>query len=115
MSKPFIEIPNSWGSELINPEDIISIRSNDKSIFIKIENQPEKEVHFPIGKAEALLSQPYFVRCHRCHIVNILKIKHRIKKDSSIRLINDEQIPISDTYKKQFEQTLKEFCVKLGG
>ncbi len=114
MDKPFIEIPNSWGSELINPEDIISIHSNDKSICIKIENQEKKEVHFPIGKAEKLLTQPYFVRCHRRHIVNVLKIKHRIKKESCIRLINDEQIPISDTYKKQFEQTLKEFCVKFG-
>jgi len=114
-TKPFIELPTPFGSEFINPEIIISIQAKDKSICICTENANDKLVRLSMGKAEKLFSHSYFVRCHRCHIVNILKIKERINKQKKIRLINNVLVPLSDTYKENFEKTLKEFCKKWGG
>ena len=109
----FIELPCSIGSELVNPEDIISIRANDKSICIDLENHQKKSIKLSMGKAEKLLPQTHFVRCHRSHIINVLKIKGRIKKYSKLLLSNGQEIPVSQTCKKQLDETLNLYCKKL--
>jgi DNA-binding LytR/AlgR family response regulator len=112
-AKPFIELPTPLGSEFIDPEDIISIRANDKSIFISTESHKEKLVKLSIGKAQELFNHPFFVKCHRSHIINILKIKERIKLPQSIKLKNGNLVPLSDTYKEKFELVLKDYCKKV--
>lgn len=112
-NKPFIEIPSSLGGLFIRLEDIISIRSDDKSVFISLEDNLKMNVNLSIGRAEEILSQPYFVRCHRCHIINVLKIYERIKKKSSIKLVNGDVIPVSNKYKKQLEFTIDRYCNKV--
>jgi two-component system, LytTR family, response regulator len=111
-TKPFVELPTPLGSEFIDPEIIISIQAKDKSICICTENENEKLVRLSMGKAEKLFNHYYFVKCHRSHIVNILKIKERINKQNKIRLINNEWVPLSESYKENFEKTLKGFCNK---
>lgn len=114
-TKPFIELPTLLGSEFINPGDIAAICADNKSIVITFSCGKEKQVKLSIGKAEKLFSHKYFVKCHRCHIINILMIKERIKSPRSIKLTNDKIVPLSNTYKANFEQALHEYCKKWGG
>lgn len=110
-TKTIVEIPGPQGSEFINPEDIISIRANDKSIYISLVNHKnEKPVKLSFSKAEILFSHQYFIRCHRSHIINILKIRERNRKQASIKLVNNVSIPVSDSYKRKLEIALREFC-----
>ena len=111
-TKPLIELPTIIGKEYLNPEDIITIKANDKSISVSTENQDEKEVKLPFGRAEKLFDHPWFVKCHRSHIINIKKIKEYICKQNKIKLTNNILVPLSDRYKEKFEQVIKTFCKK---
>jgi len=113
--KPFIALPTLTGVELISPNDIISVFSDDKTISISIENRPKKTINISIGRAEKALDQNCFVRCHQRHIVNVLKIKEVRNQCSLVLLSNGEQIPISRSCKNEFKQILDSFCNKLGG
>jgi DNA-binding LytR/AlgR family response regulator len=115
-TKPFIELPTPQGSEFIDPATVIAIEANNKEILLQIENQEEKKgVKLAFSKAEKLFDHPYFVRCHRSHRVNILKIKEILKKEQIIRLTSGIEVPFSDTYKKQFTQALENYCKKCKG
>jgi DNA-binding LytR/AlgR family response regulator len=114
-AKPLIELPTPVGTEFIKPEVIISIRAIDKFICLNTDDQKERLIRMSIGKAEKLLNYPFFVRCHRSHIINILKIKELQKKLHSIKLEGDIIVPISDSCKKNFEQVLRNYCEKWGG
>jgi DNA-binding LytR/AlgR family response regulator len=111
-TKPIIELPTQNGSEFINPESIISIKACNKSIYLCSEIHKDKIVHISFGKAEKLLDNPFFVKCHRSYIINILKIKALNSKERKIIFSKDKSVPLSDTYKKNFEQALKKFCKK---
>ncbi len=112
--QPFIELPSFGGTEFINPEDICAIKADDKHICLFFEEQDEKQIRLSIGSAVKKLDLPYFVRCHRSYIVNVLKIKGRCKNGLQLQLKNDLSIPVSKSYKKTFGQELEKYCKKLG-
>ena len=111
--KPFIQLPTKKGIEIISPEDIISISSDDKTICIILESGRKHLINMPISKAEEILTQPYLVRCHQRHIVNLLKIREVISRNSTIVFLDGSQIPISRSYKKAIKKALDTFCEKL--
>jgi len=108
--KPLLELPTAKGSEFVNPEDIISIHANDKNIFVHIENQEKILVKLSIGRAEKLFDHPWFVKCHRSHIINILKIKEYLYKESLIKLVNGDKVPISESYLDDFNKVKGIYC-----
>jgi DNA-binding LytR/AlgR family response regulator len=101
--QPFIELPSFGGTEFINPEDICAIKVDDKHICLFFEEQDEKQIRLSIGSAVKKLDLPYFVRCHRSYIVNVLKIKGRCKNGLQLQLKNDLSIPVSKSYKKNIQ------------
>jgi DNA-binding LytR/AlgR family response regulator len=109
-NKTIVEIPSPRGCEYINPEDIICIKADNKSICLCFDNKTIKTVKLSMTEAEKIFSHVYFVRCHRCHIINILKIRERNRKKASIKLVNNVSIPVSDSYKRKLEIALREFC-----
>ena len=111
--KPLIQLPTKKGFEIISPEDIISISSDDKTICIVLDGGRKHLINMPISKAESILSQPYMVRCHQRHIINLLKIKEIINRNSMLVFLNGHQIPISRSYKKTIKNALDAFCEKL--
>jgi len=114
-NKPFVEIPTQTGREIINPEELISIVASNKTIILCLENQEEKKVNLPFGKALELFNHPFMVKCHRSHIINILKVKEILCKQKKIKLTNGKLLPISENCKKEFEQRLSAFCKCKGG
>lgn len=114
-NKTFIELPALKGTAFINPEAIIAIKADDKYISIILEEQAEKLIRLSIGKAEKKLAFPFLVRCHRSYIVNVLKIKGRHKNGLLLQLPDENNVPVSRSYKKSFEKALENYCQKLGG
>jgi len=113
--KQFIKLPTAKGEILIKPKEIICVRSSGRTVDVYLDDGTKKEAYLGLGKIEELLEFEYFYTCHRSHIINVLKIRGRIKKQSRVLLSDGQEIPVSETYKKQFEQSLKKYSEKLGG
>lgn len=109
-TKPYVELPTSLGSEIIKPEDIISIQAMDKCIIVAIENQDDRQVKLSFGRAATLFNHPFMVQCHRSHLINVLKIREILYKQKKIKLKNGKFVPISKSCKKDFEQCLSAWC-----
>jgi DNA-binding LytR/AlgR family response regulator len=114
-TKPLVELPTATGSLFVNPEDIISVRANNKTVLVSLENHDdEKQVKLNFGQAEGLLDYPYFLTCHRSFRINILKIKEKLK-EGKIRLKNGALIPLSEKCQNSFDEALKAYCKNRGG
>lgn len=112
-SKPFIQLPTKKGIEIVSPEDIISISSDNKTLNIVLEGGRKRMIKAPISRAEKILALPYLIRCHQRHIVNLLKIKEIINRNSKLICFDGQQIPVSRTYKKSVRDALDAYCEKL--
>jgi two-component system LytT family response regulator len=111
--KPFIQLPTKRGIEIISPEEIISISSDDKTLCINLESGRKHSINMAISRADEILSQPYLVRCHQRHIVNLLKIKEIVNRNSTLVFFDGREIPVSRTYKKALKNALDTYCEKL--
>jgi DNA-binding LytR/AlgR family response regulator len=109
-TKPFIELPTPFDTEFVSPHDIEHIIANNKTIFVTITNQEKKQVKLSFAQAEKLLDHPWFVKCHRSHIINIFKIKEYMHKESKIKLINGVEVPLSETYLDNFKMAKANYC-----
>ncbi|CAM1364087.1 LytR/AlgR family response regulator transcription factor [Tenacibaculum xiamenense] len=80
-------------------DELIFIKSEDH--YLALNTSGKKE--FIRGNISKIIKElpPNFVRCHRSYIVNINSIKQYNKE--SLLLINKAIIPVSRSYKKQFE------------
>ncbi len=112
-NKPFIQLPTKRGIEIISPEDIVSISSDDKTLSINLDGGRKHLITMAIGKADEILSQPYLVRCYQRHIVNLLKIKEVVNRNSTLIFLDGREIPVSRTYKKSLKNALDAYCEKL--
>ncbi len=112
-TKPFIQLPTKRGIEIISPEDIISISSDDKTLCINLDGGRKHMITMAISKADEILSQPYLVRCHQRYIVNLFKIREVVNKNSTLVFFDGREIPVSRTYKKTLKNALDTYCEKL--
>ena len=115
MNEQFIKLPTAKGEVLVKPEEIICISSCDKTVNVYLDNGTTIEALTAIGKMDKLVEYGYSFKCHRCHVVNLYKIKQIINGYSSIILNNGEEVSISRNRKKGFKNALDKVCKKWGG
>jgi len=111
-NKLFIQLPGKKGIEIIPQEEIISISSNNKILNFVLENGDQRTIRGNLYGVEENLTHPCLQRCHQRHIVNLHKIKEVIKLGNAFVMSNNEQIPVSRSYKKSAILALNNICVK---
>ncbi len=99
--KIFIRI----GSKLvsINHEELCYVQSDDNYCVLHMEDK-KYTAHQTLKELHKLVQPFGFQQCHRSYLINFNKITH-ISEDSAF--IDDIQIPIGKTYRKDFFNQLK--------
>lgn len=100
-----VEIPvNSRASDKIRPMDILYCKSAEHYVDFVWENGSHKLYRMKLNQAEELLQAYHFVRTHSRYLVNLEYICG-LSADRVI-LINQEEIPVSRTYKRKVHMTV---------
>jgi two-component system, LytTR family, response regulator len=89
--------------ELIDPRTVVCVEGNrNYSLFHVVDKKPYT-VSYSLGRFEAQLTQPYFMRVHKRFIVNLLEVKRYEKKEGgTLQMSNGMQIPVSPSKRKAF-------------
>lgn len=103
-----IAIPHKSDFVVIKIRNIIYIQaSRAYSHVLVFDTNEQTEKTYVYAKKlfyfEENLPQKLFVRVHRSWVININFVQSYSKKDFKITLKNNQQIPVSNTYKKAFE------------
>ena len=103
----FVFLKTEYRMQKVNFDDIFLIQGMKDYLMVKT-SQGNIMTLMNFKKMEELLPSDRFIRTHKSYMVSISKIesieRNRIK-------INDELIPISETYKNDFYDCLKGFGV----
>lgn len=104
-----ITIPYKTDSAVVKIKDIIHIQANRAYSKISVFNSDKQtKTEYTYAKKlvyfEENLPKQLFVRVHRSWVINFNFITSYSRKDNLITLINKQQIPISKSYKENFEK-----------
>ena len=113
--KPYIELPNSHGFEVIHQKNIISVSSDDKFITFTIEDNRKIRLRGTMAEAEEILTSRDLVRCHLRHFVNLRKIVRVLKQRKGLIMSSGEEIPISQSYRKMVFDAHGQLCNRWRG
>jgi len=113
--KPFIELPNNFGYEFINQNDIITVCSNDKYIIFTFENRRKIKLRGTMAKVEEVLTSPDLIRCHLRHFINLRKVICVLKQRKGLIMSSGEEIPISQSYRKMVFDAHGQLCNRWRG
>lgn len=89
-------------------KDILYFESNDRKICIKLRNGSCRSFYGKLSEIETEMAEGKipFLRIHQSYLVNYHHIKSRTK--TSVTLINDVVLPISEDRQKSFSKEYKE-------
>ncbi len=94
---------------LLNPQDILYIEVNQRTVFCHTKQQQYQLKH-NISYWEELLSDKGWFRCHRCYLINlnqVAEVSQMFNNTYDVRLHNcDTVIPVSRTYSNAFRDYL---------
>lgn len=104
-----IAIPYKSDFTIVKIENIVCIqasRSYSNITVVNTDKNIEKSYTYAkkLAYFEENLPKKQFIRIHRSWLINLNFIQAYSKKDSTITLENNLQIPVSKTYKEVFEQ-----------
>ncbi|WP_214226635.1 LytTR family DNA-binding domain-containing protein [Pedobacter sp. B4-66] len=89
---------------VLETKDILYVQGSSNYVTIYTDTR-EYLTNYSMIKVEQLLYSNQFLRVHKSYIVNLRKI---VKADNeSIFLTNGKDIPLSETYRKQFMNLMK--------
>lgn len=106
---PYIIINNDNGSYRVILQSISHIETFNRNLLVHTDNGNIASYQKMKHMAEALL-QYGFVRCHSSYIVNLFYVEKVEKMD--IQLVTSQKIPISQTKRKFFMESLAEYWGK---
>lgn len=107
--EPFITINNDNGSYKILHKSISYIETYNRNLLIHTEKE-NIVCYRKLKDMETQLSKSGFARCHSSFLINFLYVEKIEKFD--MKLITGEKIPISQTKKKQFMESLANYWGK---
>ncbi len=110
-----IQITTSIGQQLIDPHQIISVCPLGRNSIAYLEDDTKILAFKGIEEMEKLLDYPYFFRCHRNCIINLLKISMINHGYTSLQLHCGKEIQVSKHRKDELKQELARFCKSNGG
>lgn len=106
--KSFIEINVKDGIEYVNQQDIIRLEASRSYTEFHLENKVKYIASKPLKDFESKLDTRVFFRCHKSHIINLLKVRKFVNHDGFFALMNDGSLPeISRMQKDDFLERLK--------
>jgi DNA-binding LytR/AlgR family response regulator len=89
---------------VLETKDILYVQGSSNYVTIWTEKK-EYLTNYSMIKVEQLLHSNQFLRVHKSFIINLRKV---VKADNeTIFLINGKEIPLSETYRKQFMNLMK--------
>lgn len=96
------------GFDIIPCSEVLYIKSNGNYVLVFTTSSNKSIiVHSPLKAYDENKINLFFVRCHKCYVVNILQVRQYCIKDKSLILGNKAIIPVSDKYSKQIKQKLE--------
>ncbi|MFD2561686.1 LytR/AlgR family response regulator transcription factor [Aquimarina rubra] len=99
-----IAVPYKSDYAIISVQDILYIQADRMYSIIYTNQQKKYTVAKKLHYYEELLQEEgTFIRVHRSWIVNSDKIKYYSRKERSVQLLDDTDIPVSKGYKLAFE------------
>jgi len=87
--------------EFVNPDDIISCKSDSNYTMIYLTGDRKKLISKTLKEVEQWLSPYSFFRAHHSHLVNLQHIKEYVRADGGhLLLSNEKTIPVSRNRKE---------------
>jgi DNA-binding LytR/AlgR family response regulator len=105
-----IQISTTSGIELVNPLEIISVSPEKRKTLVYLHNEVKIIAHHGMDEMEKLLDYPWFFRCHKSCIVNLLKISLIEHGYEKLVLICGTTFPISKYRKAALKLALSQLC-----
>lgn len=100
----FMFVKSEYQSIRINYADVLYIESMKDYIKIYLKDQPNPVLTLmTIKSMQGKLPTQEFMRVHRSYIINLSKID---SVDGNLVMINNQLIPVGDSYKKEFKMYL---------
>lgn len=106
-SGEYMNFKNYSGEVLININNVIYFKADDHTLIIS--GPHEERVLGTMQELEENLKEKGFVRIHKSYLVNIRFI-YSIES-SSIRLFNDEELPMSRNRIHDIKKMVREYCI----
>lgn len=103
VSNDFLLVKIDYQTVKVDFKDILFIESMADYIRI-ITNEKKFTALATLKSVQEMLPSPQFIRIHRSYIISLAKIKSFNKKTIHIE---DYDIPLGDSYKEQFEVTIR--------
>jgi two-component system, LytTR family, response regulator len=104
-----IELSVRDGIIFIRPKDVIRLEADGSYTTFYLENGIKHVASKNLKECEALITAPYFFRCHASHLVNLKKVVKMVSTDGLFALMSDGSMPeIGRKNKDAFLERLKE-------
>ena len=100
------------GSEyIVAAEDIVFVEADNNHVLFHLD-QEKYSVRMKLTDALEMLTRecPFFVRVHRCCIVNLCHVRNY--SDKEIRLDDNSAVPLSDSYALNFKSRIFDYVKK---
>lgn len=106
-----IILPSFDGLEIINLDEIIKCEADSNYTVFFLTNDRKIIVSKSLNNFEKILSDIYFCRVHKKHLINLKHVKHYIKGKSGTIIMQDgSNVYVSESKKKYFINRLKEYA-----
>jgi two-component system LytT family response regulator len=106
-----IMLPSNDGFNLYIISDIMLCEADSNYTTIYFNNGEKTVVSKHLQQLDVILSNLGFARAHNKYLVNLRYIKkYKKNKHGEVVLTNGTEIPISITYRIEFEEKIKEFA-----
>lgn len=108
-----IILPVSHGFQVMNANEIIRFEAEDCYTHVFISNGKKITISRTLGEFEDIVSNDFFFRVHKSHLVNLSHIKGYSKLDGGIITLSDNvKIQVSRRKGTEFEEKFREFNQK---
>lgn len=106
-----IILPSFDGLEIINLDEIIRCEADSNYTIFFLTNKRKIVVSKSLNNFEKILSDIYFCRIHKKHLINLKYVKHYVKgKGGTIIMQDGSSVFVSESKKKYFIKRLKEYA-----
>jgi len=106
-----IILPSFDGLEIINLDEIIRCEADSNYTIFFLTNGRKIVVSKSLNNFEKILSDIYFCRIHKKHLINLKHVKHYVKGKSGTIIMQDgSNVFVSESRKKFFIERLKEYA-----
>jgi two-component system LytT family response regulator len=106
-----IVVPSSEGMLFLNVDDILYCEAQNTNTVIFRADHGSVNIPKTLKEIEDLLQNFDFFRIHRSYLVNFRKIQSYQRKNTTIKILSGQELPVGRLRKERFEDKLKELSL----